>query len=49
MRRADHDAIGIAADVGGVVGGLDAEADGDRQVGVALDALDRLAHRGVRS
>ena len=35
---ADHDTIGMLADIGRILGGLDAEADGDRQVGVALDA-----------
>ena len=47
QRRADHDAIGVAPDDGGVFGGLDAEADRDRQVGVRLDAPDRLADRGA--
>ena len=40
-RRADHDAVGRGADHPRLLGGLDAEADADRQVGVALDALDR--------
>src|SRR4029078_8740908 len=41
---ADDDTIGIAADDRGVVGGLDAAADGDRQPRWALYALDGLRH-----
>ncbi len=40
-RRADHDAVGRSADGARLLGGLDAETDADRQVGMALDALDR--------
>ena len=43
QRRTDHGGIGDAGDGGRLLRRLDAEADGDRQVGVALQALARRA------
>ena len=39
-RGTNHDAIGIGADQAGMLGGLDAEADRDGEVGGRLDARD---------
>ena len=39
QRRADDGGVGDAGDGGGLLRRLDAEADGDRQIGVALQAL----------
>ena len=48
-RGPDHDAIGIGADQACMLGGLDAEADADRQVRVRLDALDSAGNtRGIQ-
>ena len=43
----DHHAVGVAGDLGRIVGVLDAEANRDRQAGMALDPLHRLADAGV--
>src|SRR6266545_3057397 len=44
QRRADHHAIRTLGDSARMRGGAHAEADRDRQRGVALDALDRTPH-----
>ena len=43
QRRADHRGIGDPGDLGRLLGRADAEADRDRQAGVAAQARDRPA------